>query len=276
MVIFKSPQVGFEPTTNRLTADRSTTELLRNNGRFDRFPMLIGRGHQLRIGCNNPNDPTTSGPFRRCTKAITLRSASTKKATPNRSGRIIPKLLCTFSIFYSLMIGHRLFFFLYTSHVCEYESGFIFLRNQSSHLRSTSSGALLERIYFYGKMEHLAEVFARAFQANLWLFKDPFMHYVSSPGCLFSCPWIQQQFERLTYSGISGSMLIFNSPKHFVAYYALPRLWVPSIIVEILDYCGSTLNRNIQNHYGDIVCKMENENGVDGGARLVVLERWVE
>ncbi|KAK5771373.1 hypothetical protein PVK06_047575 [Gossypium arboreum] len=33
-------------------------------------------------------------------------------------------------------------------------------------------------------------------------------------------PWIQQQFERLTYSRISGSMLIFNSPKHFIAYYA--------------------------------------------------------
>ncbi|GJY24108.1 hypothetical protein Tco_0986003 [Tanacetum coccineum] len=46
-----------------------------------------------------------------------------------------------------------------------------------------------------------------------------------------ACPWIQQQFERLTYSGISGSMLIFNSPKHFVAYYALPRLWVPRILV---------------------------------------------
>ena len=30
----KSPQVGFEPTTNRLTADRSTAELLRNNGRL--------------------------------------------------------------------------------------------------------------------------------------------------------------------------------------------------------------------------------------------------
>ena len=27
-----SPQVGFEPTTSQLTADRSTTELLRNNG----------------------------------------------------------------------------------------------------------------------------------------------------------------------------------------------------------------------------------------------------
>ncbi|PIN16259.1 hypothetical protein CDL12_11090 [Handroanthus impetiginosus] len=28
-------QIEFEPTTNRLTADRSTTELLRNNGRLD-------------------------------------------------------------------------------------------------------------------------------------------------------------------------------------------------------------------------------------------------
>ncbi|KAG5571990.1 hypothetical protein H5410_061756 [Solanum commersonii] len=34
-------------------------------------------------------------------------------------------------------------------------------------------------------------------------------------------------FERLPYSGISGSMLIFNSLKHFIDYYALPRLWVP-------------------------------------------------
>ncbi|KAK8557863.1 hypothetical protein V6N12_010086 [Hibiscus sabdariffa] len=38
------------------------------------------------------------------------------------------------------------------------------------------------------------------------------------------CPWIQQQFKRLTYSGISGSTLIFNSPKHFDDYYALPCL----------------------------------------------------
>ncbi|RYR49284.1 hypothetical protein Ahy_A07g035696 [Arachis hypogaea] len=27
-----------------------------------------------------------------------------------------------------------------------------------------------------------------------------------------ACPWIQQQFERLTYLGISRSTLIFNSP----------------------------------------------------------------
>jgi hypothetical protein len=42
-----------------------------------------------------------------------------------------------------------------------------------------------------------------------------------------SCPWIQQQLKRLTYSGIFGSMLIFNSPKHFVAYHTLHHLWVP-------------------------------------------------
>ncbi|KAF1876815.1 hypothetical protein Lal_00033127 [Lupinus albus] len=33
--LIKSPQVGFEPTTSQLTADRSTTELLRNNGKFE-------------------------------------------------------------------------------------------------------------------------------------------------------------------------------------------------------------------------------------------------
>nr|QGT33525.1 maturase K [Chamaesium jiulongense] len=79
-------------------------------------------------------------------------------------------------------INQRLFFVLYNSHLCEYESIFVFLRNQSSHLCSTSSGTLLERIYFYGKIEYLVEVFVKAFQANLWLFKDPFMHYVRYQG----------------------------------------------------------------------------------------------
>nr|ABA61564.1 maturase K [Bourreria succulenta] len=78
--------------------------------------------------------------------------------------------------------NQRLFFFLYNSHVCEYESIFVFLRNQSSHLRSTSFGALLERIYFYGKIERLVDVFAKDFQATLWLFKDPFIHYVRYQG----------------------------------------------------------------------------------------------
>nr|QWL14920.1 maturase K [Tabernaemontana divaricata] len=83
-------------------------------------------------------------------------------------------------------INQRLFFFLYNFlynfYVCEYESIFVFLHNQSSHLRSTSFGVLLERIYFYGKIERLSKVFAKDFQANLGLFKDPFMHYVRYQG----------------------------------------------------------------------------------------------
>nr|AGR88142.1 maturase K [Diospyros parviflora] len=78
--------------------------------------------------------------------------------------------------------NQRLFLFLYNSHVCEYESIFVFLRNQSSHLRSISSGTFLERIYFYGKIEHFVEVFTKDFKAILWLFKDPFMHYVRYQG----------------------------------------------------------------------------------------------
>nr|YP_009339594.1 maturase K [Lobelia anceps]APQ38987.1 maturase K [Lobelia anceps] len=78
--------------------------------------------------------------------------------------------------------NQRLFFFLYNFHVCEYESVFVFLRNQSSHLRSTSFRALFERIYFYGKIEHFKETLARAFQVNLWVFKDCLMHYVRYQG----------------------------------------------------------------------------------------------
>nr|QJS38269.1 maturase K [Tragia cf. subhastata WMCM-2016] len=76
----------------------------------------------------------------------------------------------------------RFFLFLYNSHVYEYESILFFLRNQSFHLRATFSGVLLERINFYGKIEHFAEVFANDFRAILWLFKDPVMHYVRYQG----------------------------------------------------------------------------------------------
>nr|AKF35761.1 maturase K [Tennantia sennii] len=78
--------------------------------------------------------------------------------------------------------NQKLFFLLYNSHVCEYESIFFFLRKQSSHLRSTSFGVFLERIYFYEKKERLVGVFAKDFQASLWLFKDPFIHYVRYQG----------------------------------------------------------------------------------------------
>ncbi|MCL7038035.1 hypothetical protein MKW94_024125 [Papaver nudicaule] len=80
--------------------------------------------------------------------------------------------------------NQRFFFFLYNSHVYECESILVFLRKQSFHLRSTSFGILLERINFYGKMEHPVVVFSNDFQTFLWLFKDPFMHYVRYQGNL--------------------------------------------------------------------------------------------
>ncbi|WVY89108.1 hypothetical protein V8G54_037960 (chloroplast) [Vigna mungo] len=65
----QSPQVGFEPTTSQLTADRSTTELLRNNGKFDliefnsrsqpmtnrnsKFPSLVEEGTEKKNSSNN-------------------------------------------------------------------------------------------------------------------------------------------------------------------------------------------------------------------------------
>nr|ATL76999.1 maturase K [Utricularia simulans] len=76
--------------------------------------------------------------------------------------------------------NNRFFLFLYNSHVYEYESIFVFLRNQSFHLRSTSFELFLERIYFYRKMESLMKVFGKVtdFQANLWLVKEPCIHYI--------------------------------------------------------------------------------------------------
>nr|CEF90454.1 maturase K [Capnoides sempervirens] len=78
--------------------------------------------------------------------------------------------------------NQRFFLFLYNYHVYEWESIFMFLRKQSFHLRSTSFGNLLERTHFYGKKEHPPGMFRKDFQNILWLFKDPFMHYVRYQG----------------------------------------------------------------------------------------------
>nr|ADO17403.1 maturase K [Helichrysum italicum subsp. picardii] len=129
--------------------------------------------------------------------------------------------------------NHRLFFFLYTFHVREYESGFFFLRNQSSHLRSTSSGALIERIHFYGKIEHLAEVFARAFQANFWLFKDPFMHYV--------------RYQGKSIIASKGTFLLMNKWKYYFvnfckSYFYLwsqpGRIYINELYNHSIDFLG--------------------------------------
>nr|YP_009559177.1 maturase K [Barbeya oleoides]QBA95976.1 maturase K [Barbeya oleoides] len=77
----------------------------------------------------------------------------------------------------------RLFLFLYNSHVCEYESILLFFRNQSSHLRLTSSRGFFEQIHFYGKIKHpVKKVFVNDFPSIPWLFKDSFMHYVRYQG----------------------------------------------------------------------------------------------
>nr|CAD0393114.1 maturase K [Gomphrena mollis] len=84
------------------------------------------------------------------------------------------------SIFFLKKRNRRLFLFLYNFYVCEYESFFVILRNQSSYLRSTSFGALLERIHFYGKFKYLVKV--KAFAVILCFFKEPFPHYVRYQG----------------------------------------------------------------------------------------------
>nr|YP_010303659.1 maturase K [Ocotea daphnifolia]YP_010303899.1 maturase K [Ocotea odorifera]UIN24201.1 maturase K [Ocotea daphnifolia]UIN24441.1 maturase K [Ocotea odorifera] len=80
--------------------------------------------------------------------------------------------------------NQRFFLFLSNSHVYECEFIFIFLRKQPFHLRSKSFGfgSFLERTHFYAKIEYLVVVLCNDFQKTLWLFKDPFMHYVRYQG----------------------------------------------------------------------------------------------
>nr|YP_009366409.1 maturase K [Piper auritum]ARJ62114.1 maturase K [Piper auritum] len=78
--------------------------------------------------------------------------------------------------------NERLSLFIYNSYVYEWESIFLFIRKQSSHLRSISWETLLERVHFYGKIEHLVVVLCNDFQKALWVFKDCFMHYVRYQG----------------------------------------------------------------------------------------------
>nr|CBL58113.1 maturase K [Limnophila aromatica] len=100
--------------------------------------------------------------------------------------------------------NQRLFLFLYNSHVCEYESIFVFLRKKSSHLQSTSSRLLLERIHFYAKIERLVNLFVKlkGFQVNQWLVKDPCMHYV--------------RYQRKSILASKGVSLLINKWKSYL------------------------------------------------------------
>nr|ATL76978.1 maturase K [Utricularia kimberleyensis] len=103
--------------------------------------------------------------------------------------------------------NQRFYLFLYNSHVYEYESIFIFLCNQSFHLRSTSFALFLERIHFYRKMEHLVKVFGKVtdFQANLWLVKEPCLHYI--------------RYQRKSILASKGMSRFLNKWKSYLVYF---------------------------------------------------------
>nr|ABD92063.1 maturase K [Disa venosa] len=79
-------------------------------------------------------------------------------------------------------INKRFFWFLHNFYVYECEYIFLFLRKQSSYLRSTSFGVFLERTHFYGKIEYFRVVYFNYFHRVLSFLKDPFIHYVRYQG----------------------------------------------------------------------------------------------
>nr|ALX37424.1 maturase K [Beta lomatogona] len=101
--------------------------------------------------------------------------------------------------------NQRLFLFLYNFHVCEYESLFVFLRNQSSYLRSTSFGALLERIHFYGKIKYLVKVFTNDLEVIQWFFKEPFPHYV--------------RYQGKSILASKGTFFLMHKWKYYIIYF---------------------------------------------------------
>ncbi|GER47752.1 maturase K, partial [Striga asiatica] len=135
--------------------------------------------------------------------------------------------------------NQRLVLFLYNSHVCEYESIFLFLYNQFSHLRSRPLGVFLERIYFYGKIERLVNVFGRVkdFQVNLWLVKEPCIHYI--------------RYQRKSILASKGTSLFMNKWKcylitfwqwHFSLWFDPRRVYINQFSnhsFEILGYLSS-------------------------------------
>nr|AMK95973.1 maturase K [Saltugilia splendens subsp. splendens] len=129
--------------------------------------------------------------------------------------------------------NQRLFLFLYNSHVCEYESVFVFLRNQSFHLRSISSENFFERIYFYGKIEYFLEVFTKDLQDILGLFKDPFIHYV--------------RYQRKSLLALKGTSLLMNKWKYYLlnfwqCYFYMwsqpGRIHINQLSNKSLDFLG--------------------------------------
>nr|BDY08942.1 maturase K [Lysimachia decurrens] len=145
----------------------------------------------------------------------------------------------------------RLLFFLYNFYVYEYESIFAFLRNQPSHLQSKSYGSFLDRIYFYEKRDPFVKVFTKYFQAILWSFKDPFMHYVryqgkallSSKGTLllikkwkfYLVNFWQSYFYMWSQPGRIHINQLSNHPLYLLGYLSSIRLNSSMVRNQMLD-----------------------------------------
>nr|YP_009566888.1 maturase K [Dysphania ambrosioides]AAT28266.1 maturase K [Chenopodium acuminatum]ASZ84774.1 maturase K [Dysphania ambrosioides]ASZ84775.1 maturase K [Dysphania ambrosioides]ASZ84817.1 maturase K [Dysphania ambrosioides]ASZ84849.1 maturase K [Dysphania ambrosioides] len=129
--------------------------------------------------------------------------------------------------------NQRFLLFLYNFHVCEYESLFLFLRNQSSYLRSTSFGALIERIYFYGKLKYLVKVFTKGWGVILWLFREPFPHYVRYQGkFLLASKGTSLLMHKWKY------YLIHFWECHFSVWSQPKRLYINRLSNHSLDFMG--------------------------------------
>nr|YP_009648649.1 maturase K [Casuarina glauca]QDA81625.1 maturase K [Casuarina glauca]QXF29324.1 maturase K [Casuarina equisetifolia] len=127
----------------------------------------------------------------------------------------------------------RLLLFLYNCHICEYESIFLFLRNQSSHLRLTSSGILFERIYLHRKMEDLVEIFVNDFRGILCFLKDPFIHFV--------------RYQGKSILASKDTPLLMNKCKYYLVYlwqcyfyvWAHPgKIYINQLSKHSLDFLG--------------------------------------
>nr|YP_010977320.1 maturase K [Caroxylon nitrarium]WOA00462.1 maturase K [Caroxylon nitrarium] len=129
--------------------------------------------------------------------------------------------------------NQRFFLLLYNFYVYEYESLFVFLRNQSSYVRSTSFGALLERIYFYGKDKYLVKNFTTNFGVILWFFKEPFPHYV--------------RYQEKFLLASKGASLLIHKWKYYLIYlwqchfsvWSHPRkIYINRLANHSLDFMG--------------------------------------
>ncbi|GAB2225749.1 hypothetical protein Droror1_Dr00006553 [Drosera rotundifolia] len=137
--------------------------------------------------------------------------------------------------------NQRFFLFLYNSYLCEYESILLFLRNQCYHLRSTFYGALIERIFLYGKMEDLVKGCRKNFQIIRWFFQDPFMHYV--------------RYQGRSIIASKGTSLLINKWRNYLVnlwqfffyVWSQPkRIYINQLLISSFYFMGffSSLGRN--------------------------------